>query len=74
MHKLLFNTQKQYIYILTFVCNSLISVMLYKIHNELPGVGTVAKSLISVILYNVCNAEWWAPDGRKCAAVAILHA
>lgn len=27
----------------TFVYNSLISVMLYKIYNELPGVGTMQK-------------------------------
>ena len=42
------------------------------IYNELPEVGTAAKSLISVILYNVCNIEWWHQHGG--AAVAILHA
>ena len=29
--------------------------MPYKVHNELPGVGTTSKTLISVIYYNVCN-------------------
>ena len=29
--------------------------MPYKVHNELPGVGTTAKTLFSVIYYNVYN-------------------
>ena len=41
--------------IFAFVYNSLISVMPYKVYNELPGVGTTAKTLISVIYYNVYN-------------------
>ena len=32
----------QYV-LFTFVYNSLISVMPYKVYNELPGVGTAAK-------------------------------
>lgn len=38
-----------------FVNNSLISVIYYKAYNELPGVGTAAKSLKSVIYYNMYN-------------------
>ena len=45
--------------IFAFVYNSLISVMPYKVYNELPGVGTTAKTLISVIYYNVCNVIEW---------------
>ena len=41
--------------IFIFVCNSLISVMSYKVYNELPGVGNGAKSLISEIYHNVYN-------------------
>ena len=88
--------------------------MPYKVYNELPGVGTTAKTLIPVIYYNVYNMMGWTPgtganahpwqyslpdadgdtrraqmcsrgntpclmptgtpDGRKCAAVAILLA
>lgn len=33
--------------------------MLYKVYNELPGVGTAAIPLISVILYNACNVMEW---------------
>ena len=41
--------------IFIFVYNSLISVMSYKVYNELPGVGNGAKSLISEIYHNVYN-------------------
>ena len=58
--------KNQYIFILIFIfvlfyyytlynannIKFLISVILYKIYNESPGVGTAAKSLILVILYN----------------------
>ena len=41
----------------------------YKVYNELPGVGTAAKTLKSVIYYNMYNVTKWAPgrhqDGRK---------
>lgn len=33
----------------------MISVICYKAYNELPGVGTTAKTLISVIFYNMYN-------------------
>ena len=48
--------------------------MFYKVYNELPGVGTTAKTLISVIYYNVYNMMEWGTSTGKCAAVAILHA
>ena len=38
------------IQIFIFVYNSLISVMSYKVYNELPGVGTAANSKICDIL------------------------
>ena len=38
-----------------FVYKSLISVMPYKVYNELTGVGTAAKTLKSVICYNMYN-------------------
>ena len=41
--------------IFAFVYNSLISVMPYKVYNELPGVWNGAKSLISVIYYKYYN-------------------
>ena len=41
--------------------------MFYKVYNELPEVGTAAKSLISVILYNVCNVMEWAPGQAQTA-------
>ena len=48
--------------------------MPYKVYNELPGVGTTAKTLMFVICYNVYNMMGWTPEGRKCAAVEILLA
>ena len=52
--------------IFIFVYNSLISVMPYKVYNELPGVWNGAKSLISEIYHNVYNMmEWGHQDGRK---------
>ena len=55
----------QYV-LFTFVYNSLISVIPYKVYNELPGVGNGAKSLISEIYHNVYNMiEWRHQDGRK---------
>ena len=64
----------QYV-LFTFVYNSLISVMPYKVYNELPGVGTAAKkALKSVIYYNVHNMmEWRHQDGRKWHTGVILH-
>lgn len=47
--------------IFIFVCNSIISVIYYKVYNELPGVGADAKTLISVIYYNIYNVTKWAP-------------
>ena len=41
--------------IFIFVYNSIISVMSYKVYDELPGVGTTDNALISVICHNVCN-------------------
>ena len=35
--------------------------MPYKVYNELPGVGTTAKTLIPVIYYNVYNMMGWTP-------------
>ena len=71
---LLFNVFIQkYICFFTFVYNSLISVMPYKVHNERRS-GTTAKTLISEIYYNVYNMIGWTPDRRKCVAVAILLA
>ena len=60
--------------IFIFVCNSIISVIYYKVYNELPGVGTAAKTLISVKYYNMYNVTKWAPfeahqDGRNGARV-----
>ena len=61
--------------IFSFINNSLISVIPYKVYNEFTGVGNTAKTLISVIYYNVCNViECRHQDGRKCASVAILLA
>ena len=55
--------------IFIFVCNSIISVIYYKVYNELPGVGADAKTLISVIYYNMYNVTKWAQrahqNGRK---------
>ena len=62
------------IVLFTFVYNSLISVIYYKVYNEPPGVGTATKILISVIYYNVYNVMGWAPGSRKGGTGAILHA
>ena len=35
--------------------------MPYKVYNELPGVGTTAKTLMFVIYYNVYNMMGWTP-------------
>ena len=35
--------------------------MPYKVYNELPGVGTTAKTLMFVICYNVYNMMGWTP-------------
>lgn len=60
MLKVLYLTSIKYclpniIVLFTFVHNSLIFVMLYKVYNELHRVGAAAKTLILVMLYNVCN-------------------
>ena len=40
--------------------------MHYKVYNELPGVGTTAKTLISEIYYNVYNMmEWRHHEGAN---------
>ena len=63
--------------IFIFVYNSLISVIPYKVYNELPGVGTTAKTLFSVIYYNVYNltnlAQMVHQERRKGAPAATLH-
>ena len=57
-----------------FVYNSLISVMPYKVYNELTGVGTTAKTLISVIYYNLYNMmEWGTRTGANGTRGVILH-
>ena len=60
-----------------FVYNSLISVMPYKVYNELPGVWAAAKTLISVIYYNMYNITKWAQmvhqDGRKICTGNTPH-
>ena len=60
-----------------FVYNSLISVMPYKVYNELPGVWAAAKTLISVIYYNMYNVIKWAQivyqERRKGAPAATIH-
>ena len=60
-----------------FVYNSLISVMPYKVYNELPGVWAAAKTLISVIYYNMYNVTKWAQmvhqERRKGAPAATPH-
>ena len=61
------------IVLFTFIYNSLISVIYYKVYNEPPGVGSATKTLISVIYYNVYNIMGWAPGGRKCGTGATLH-
>lgn len=48
-----------------FVYKYLISVMPYKVYNELPGVGNGAKSLISEIYHNRYNVMI---PGARCAA------
>ena len=51
--------------------------MPHKVHNELPGVGTTAKTLFSVIYYNVYNltnlAQMVHQERRKGAPAATLH-
>ena len=55
-----------------FVYNSLISVMPYKVYNELPGVWNGAKSLISEIYHNVYNmVEYSSQTGAKGARVTL---
>ena len=40
--------------------------MSYKVYNELPGVGTTAKTLIFEIYYNVYNMmEWRHQEGAN---------
>ena len=60
--------------IFSFINNSLISVIPYKVYNEFTGVGNTAKTLISVIYYNVCNVPACRhQDGRKWHTGVILH-
>ena len=60
-----------------FVYKSLISVMPYKVYNELAGVCMAAKTLKSVICYNMYNVTKWAQmvhqERRKGAPAATLH-
>ena len=79
MYRLLFNIQKHNVYVIfIFVYNSLISVMLYKIYNELSGVWNGAKSLISEIYHNVYSntphlTASRHQERRKGAPAATLH-
>ena len=63
--------------IFIFVYNSLISVMSYKVYNELPGVGNGGKTLKSVIYYNMYNMTGWTPGtgangtGRNSPSVPV---
>ena len=60
-----------------FVYNSLISVMPYKVYNELPVVCMAAKTLKSVICYNMYNVTKWAQmvhqEGRKICTGNTPH-